>query len=136
MESVFVDTNIILDWLGKRVPFFEPAKSLFKKCEEGQFNLLISTISVITTEYVLRKELGKEKTRQSLSAVRSLCKVCVSGGREIDLSIASTFRDFEDAFQYYTAINNGAQVFITRNPKDFTESNIPVMSADAFLKSL
>jgi hypothetical protein len=53
-----------------------------------------------------------------------------------DLALNSEFRDFEDAIQYYTAIENDQDIIITRNPQDFKESKIPVMTAGEFIKSI
>lgn len=133
--KVFVDTNIILDWLAKREPFFDFAKALFSKGENGEIKLLISTMSFITTEYILRKQIGKEKAKKALSGIRTISHVCSSGEKEIDLCLVSSIRDFEDAFQYYSALNNGADIIITRNPKDFSKSALPVMSAEEFIKT-
>ena len=134
MEKIFVDTNIILDWLSKREPFYVYAKELFKKGESKEVEILISTMSFITTEYILRKQIGKEKTKQALAGIRTISKVCQSGEKEIDLAILSEMKDFEDAYQYYTAINNSAKVIITRNPKDFKGSKIPIMNAEEYMK--
>jgi predicted nucleic acid-binding protein len=135
MEKVFVDTNIILDWLGKRAPFDQAANRLFSLGEAGEVELLVSTMSLIPTEYILRKQIGKENARLVLAAMRTICTVCASGEKEIDLSISHTGKDFEDGFQYYTAIHNGAGVIITRNTKDFAKSSLPIMSAETYLKS-
>jgi len=134
MDSVFVDTNIILDWLGKREPFFEYAEELFLKSEAKEIEILISTMSYISTEYILRKQLGREKARQALTGIRAISSVCRSGVKEIDLALVSKMKDFEDSFQYFTAINNKASVIITRNPKDFEESKLPIMSAEEYVK--
>ena len=133
-ERVFVDTNIIFDWLAKREPYYEYAKELFLKSEHKEIEILISTMSYISTEYILRKQIGKEKARQALSAIRTISLVCSSGEKEIDLSLLSSMKDFEDSFQYYTALNNSAQVIITRNPKHFEQSTIPIMSAEEYTK--
>ncbi len=133
-DSVFVDTNIILDWLGRREPFFQYAEELFLKAENEEIEILISTMSYISTEYILRKQLGKDKTRQALTGIRTISTVCNSGGKEIDLALVSDIKDFEDAFQYYSAINNSANIIITRNPKDFKDPRIPVMSAEEYVK--
>lgn len=134
-EKVFVDTNIILDWLGKREPYFKYARELFRQSEDREIELLISTMSYISTEYILRKQIGKHKAKQALSGIRTISTVCKSGEKEIDLSLVSTMKDFEDSFQYYTALNNAAEIIITRNPKDFTNSIIPIMSAEEYIKS-
>jgi len=133
-DSIFVDTNIILDWLGKREPFFTYAEGIFLKAENKEIEVLISTMSYISTEYILRKQLGKEQARQALTGIRAISSVCTSGDKEIDLALISGMKDFEDSFQYYTALNNSASVIITRNPKDFEGSQIPIMSAEEYIK--
>jgi predicted nucleic acid-binding protein len=133
-DPVFVDTNIILDWLGRREPFFQYAEELFLKAENEEIEILISTMSYISTEYILRKQIGKEKARQALMGIRTISTVCTSGGKVVDLALVSDIKDFEDAFQYYTAINNLASIIITRNPKDFEGSKIPIMSAEEYIK--
>ena len=136
MEKVFVDTNIILDWLGQRQPFFPYAKALFQKAEDKEVEILISTMNYVTIEYILRKQIGKEKAKQALAGVRTISKVCQSGEKEIDLALVSSLKDFEDSFQYYNALNNSAKVIITRNPKDFAGSSIPIMSAEEYIKTM
>ena len=134
-EKVFVDTNIILDWLAQRIPFYKYARALFLKAENEEIEILISTMTYISTEYILRKQIGKQQALIALNGVRSITTVCSSGEKEISAALISQKRDFEDAFQYYTAINNSAQIIITRNTKDFINSSIPVMSAEEYLKS-
>lgn len=134
-DAVFVDTHIILDWLGKREPFFKYAEELFLRAEHEEIEILISTMSYISTEYILRKQLGKDKTKHALMGIRTISTVCNSGGKEIELALLSGRKGFEDAFQYYTAINNSANIIITRNPKDFEDAKIPIMSAEDYIKS-
>ena len=53
----------------------------------------------------------------------------------IDLALDSDFNDFEDAIQYYSAIENGIDLIVTRNLKDFKSSKIPVLTAKGYLQS-
>lgn len=76
MDIVFVDTNVILDWLSKREPFFIFSKQLFLKGENKEIKILVSTMSLISTEYILRKQIGKEKAKQALAAIRTITEVC------------------------------------------------------------
>ena len=103
--------------------------------ENKEIEILISTMSFISTEYILRKQIGKQQAKQALAGIRAISTICNSGEKEIDLAIISTMKDFEDSFQYYTALNNSADVIVTRNPKDFSNSEIPIMSAEEYLKS-
>ena len=136
MDRILVDTNIILDWLGKREPYFRFAQEVFKRGEESNIEIFVSTMSFISTEYILRKQIGKEKAKQALSAMRTFCKVATSGNKEIDLSLASSFRDFADAFQYYSAVSNDCTVLLTRDSKGFKLAKIAIMSAEEYIKSL
>lgn len=68
-----------------------------------------------------------------LANFRQLSRVATTNERTVDDSLASQFKDFEDAMQYYTALKAKADVIITRNGKDFTASKIPVMTAVEYL---
>ncbi|MEM6724482.1 MAG: PIN domain-containing protein [Bacteroidota bacterium] len=135
MDRVYVDTNIIIDWLGQRKNWYLPAKELFKRGEAGSILLFTSTVSITTTEYILAKRIGRRKTLQALIGIRQLINIVDSGEKEIDLSLASKFTDFEDAFQYYNALKADCHLIVTRNLKDFGPARIPVMTADTYIRS-
>ena len=135
MARVFVDTNIVLDWLAKREPYFPFARDLFLKAERGEIEILVSTMTYISLEYILRKKIGKEDTIKALFGLRSITKTCSSGEKEIDLAFLSDFSDFEDAVQYSTAVSNKASCVITRNLKDFKKAKLPILTAEQYLKS-
>ena len=65
-----------------------------------------------------------------------MTRVATTDERTVDDSLASQFKDFEDAMQYYTAVNAKADVIITRNGKDFAASKLPVMTATEYLATL
>ena len=136
MRKVFVDTNIILDWLANRAPFAESAQQLFYRAEIKKVELMTSTMAFISAEYILRKQVGKEKTLVLLAGIRKLLNVCSAGPHIIDLCLVSPFRNFEDAFQYYNAVACGAEVIISRNQKDFAPGDLLIISAEAFLRTL
>ncbi len=133
-EVVFADTNIILDWLGKREPFHPFAEAVFVLAELQKIELQISSLSMMTTEYVLRKQLGASNTRKALALIMTICCICPTGPREIALALASDMPDFEDAVQYQTALSHGAGVLLTRNLRDFGRASIPVMTAETYVK--
>lgn len=53
----------------------------------------------------------------------------------IDKGLTSKFSDYEDSLQYYCAVQAECNLIITRNGKDFKESEIPVLTAVEYLKS-
>ena len=132
MTRLFLDTNIVVDLLEGREPFCYDAAQLFTMAHDKKVELLVSPMTFSTASFLLRKH-GSEGVRNLLSNLRQLLSVTTSDERTVDDSIASQFKDFEDAMQYYTALNAKAEIIITRNGKDFTASNLPVMTATEYI---
>ena len=132
MMRLFLDTNIVVDLLEGREPFCYDAAQLFTLAHEKKVELLVSPMTFSTASFLLRKH-GSEGVRNLLSNLRQLVRVTISDEQTVDDSIASQFKDFEDAMQYYTALNAKAEIIITRNGKDFTASKLPVMTATEYL---
>lgn len=132
MTRLFLDTNIVVDLLEGREPFCYDAAQLFTMAHDKKVELLVSPMTFSTASFLLRKH-GSEGVRNLLSNLRQLVSVTISDERTVDDSIASQFKDFEDAMQYYTVLNAKAEIIITRNGKDFTASKLPVMTATEYI---
>ena len=135
MKRLFVDTNIVMDLLDKRMPFCEDAALLFAEAYHKRVELIISPITYATASYLLGKQNNPESVHNILANLRQLTHVSTEDERVVDDAIASKFTDFEDALQYYSALKAKADMIITRNGKDFTMSRIPVMTAAEYLES-
>ena len=133
MEKIFVDTNIVLDLLEKREGFFEEAQELFTLADQKKVKLFVSALTIANVHYLLFKNLRME-ARKAISKFKVLVEVLPIDDKILELSLASDFSDFEDAIQYYSAIENGMDVIITRNKKDFKNIKLPVLTAKEFLK--
>lgn len=135
MTRLFLDTNIVVDLLDRREPFCHDAVRLFTMAYKKQVQLIVSPMTYSTDSFLLRKH-GSEGVRNLLSNFRQLSRVATTSERTVDDSLASQFKDFEDALQYYTALKAKADAIITRNGKDFTASKLPVMTATEYLATL
>ena len=135
MTRLFLDTNIVIDLLDKREPFYRDAVRLFTMAYNKQVELVVAPITYTTASYLLRHH-GSEGVRNLLANFRQLSRVATTDERVIDDSIASLFADFEDAVQYYTALKAKTDVIITRNIDDFSIAKLPVMTAAEFLASI
>jgi predicted nucleic acid-binding protein len=136
MNNLFLDTNIILDLLAYRMPFYTEAAKLFSLADKKKLKLSISSLCLADTHYILAKQNPEMETRNILRKFKVLVKVLPLDDKVTDLALNSEFRDFEDAIQYYTAIENDQDIIITRNQQDFKESKIPIMTAGEFIKSI
>ena len=133
MNKYFVDTDVILDLLSQRVPHFHFSAVLFALAEMGKFELYTSPTVMVNTFYILRKNLGNENAKNALRKLRIILHVIDSSEKVLDLALNSNFNDFEDAIQYYTALNADIQTIITRNLKDYKAADILVQTPEMFL---
>ena len=133
MDSLFVDTNIVLDLLSKREDFYLPAAQLFSLADTNKVKLAISSLTIANSNYVLSKKYGNIKARKILRDFKLLVKVLPMDDKILNLALNSDFKDFEDAIQYHSAVENKYKIIVTRNQKDFKLSKISVMSAKAYL---
>ena len=134
MKKLFIDTNIVLDLLAKRPEYVSAAK-LFSLGDDSQVDLYVSSLSFANMNYILRKLLGKEKTVKVLRDLELIVSITDLNGKIVQLALNDDdFKDFEDGLQYYSAIEIGADVIITRNLSDFKHSKLPVLTAEQYLK--
>lgn len=134
MEKVFLDTNIVIDLLAKREPFFIAAQDLFTLGDRKEIQLYISSLTFANAYYSIAKHYKSSDTKKHLSKFKVLVNVLPLEDKAIDLALASDFQDFEDGLQYFTAMDFECDILITRNKKDFKSSKIPIMTADEYLK--
>ena len=133
MNKYFVDTDVILDLLSQRVPHFHFSAVLFSLAEMGKFELYTSPTVMVNTFYILRKNLGNENAKNALRKLRIILHVIDSSEKVLDLALNSNFNDFEDAIQYYTALNADIQTIITRNLMGYKTADILVQTPEMFL---
>ena len=131
MQRYFLDTNVILDFLGNRLPFSKYALAIFKKMKSQEWELWTSDNSITTTYYLLEKEIGTKMAKQKIQSLLDLIEIQPVRKVELQLALISRFNDFEDGVQHYCALSHGQlDGIITRNKKDFRHSHITVFSPD------
>lgn len=134
MEKVFLDTNVVVDFLCERGSFYMPAARIVVKAYHKEIELCCSSLTFATASYLMGR--GKVSTEEVFQKIASFCTLCTP--TLVDEAIVveaarSNFHDFEDAMQYFSALRYKANVIITRNKKDFLESQIPCYEPLEFL---
>ena len=133
MDTLLVDTNIVLDLLAERKEFLIEAQELFTLSDKKEVKLYVSSLTFANTFYILSQKLKLSDARKILRKFKVLVEVLPMDDKIIDLSLESDFKDFEHAIQYHTAIENYIKIIITRNLKDFKTSKIPVLTAKSYM---
>ena len=118
MKKIFLDTNIILDLLGERDPFYSSAAQIATLADKGQISMVASALSFSTVHYLLSRIESDIVVRQKLSKFKIICEVSDLTDQVIDKGLISKFSDFEDALQYHCALQASCDLIITRNGKN------------------
>ena len=135
-HKLFIDTNIMLDLLGERIPFYDSIAKIATLADKGQVTIVVSALSYSTVSYILTKYENSETAKSKLRKFKIISEICPLDELIIEKGLNSNFSDFEDSLQYFSALTSDCDILITRNGKDFKESQIPVMNAAEYFKSL
>ena len=133
MNKVFVDTDVVLDLLAARIPHFHFSAVLFTFAEMKKLELYTTPLILANTFYILRKQLGNDSAKNALRKLRILLHVIDSTESVIDKALNSDFSDFEDAIQYYTALEYQISVILTRNIRDYKKASVIVQTPESYL---
>ncbi len=136
MQKIFLDTNIILDFLGEREGFYEASAKIMTLADKKKIQVYTSPSSVSNVFYVLTRYENSKIALEKIRKFKLLCSMSVMDDEVVEKAINSDFKDFEDAMQYFSALASNCNIIITRNEKDFKNAMIPVMNAERYLWSL
>jgi len=137
MKQLLIDTNIVIDLLSRRVPFYDEASTLFSLADRKLVELAVSSLTIANTSYVLLQQMTPDKAKSTLRKLRLIVNILPLDDKVVGLALNDeTFSDFEDGLQYFTATEYDQDLIITRNLKDFKNSKIPVMTAKQFLETV
>ncbi len=135
VNKILLDTNILLDYLLMRNPFYNDASEIVKRCVDGIYKGGVAAHSISNMFFILRKTYSIKERREILL---SICEIFdVIGIDKIKLIMGlenEDFSDFEDCLQMECAKDYGAKYIVTRNIDDYKKSEIEAISPSDFLK--
>jgi predicted nucleic acid-binding protein len=134
---VLVDTNIVLDFLLQREPFFRDAELLFQAIEAEQIIGYVTATTLTDIFYISRKQTRDiAQATQAVSDILTVMVICPIDRGVLESALNSGFVDFEDAVQIFSAVSQGLEIIVTRDQKGFTDSPIPILSIQKLLEQL
>lgn len=136
---LFVDTNIVVDYLDNREGFSQSARKLMILGFLGEFELWMSASQITDLFYILTnggRAFQSEKVKGDIRKLRRFMHVCSLGAADVDAALDSTWDDFEDNCLYQCACKTKVDAIITRNKKDFAKSSIKVFDCDGWFAYL
>ena len=139
MLKLLLDTNVVIDFLNQRKPFYESARLLMIAGKVGEFELWISSSQVTDLVYILSnggKKSMMDEVLAQLRGLRMFINVCAATDREVDSMLATTWSDPEDALLFEMALKIHADAIITRDKELFETDAIKVMNCEEFFSWL
>lgn len=137
MDKILIDTDVILDFFFDRQPFSEYAAKILALCEAKAIEGFVSPVIISNVYYLLRKTSGHSKVAGKLSQLLTIIDIVDMDKDVVWQALHSKFNDFEDALQNFAAVRQGAiEIIITRNVKDFKNSELGVYSPQDYLETL
>ena len=132
--KVFFDTNVLIDVLALRQPFYEDSAELWTLSERRTITGLVSVLTFTNTFYIVRRLTDLKTARRALSLIRDAFTPVACDGDIINRAIASNLGDFEDAVQYISATQIGVDCIVSRNVSHFPASGeCPILTPAEFL---
>jgi len=132
-QSIFVDTDIVLDLLARREPFYDAAARLFTLAETGTLSLSVSSLSFANLFYILRKQVSGRHAQEVLRDFKQLVTVLPVDDAVVEQALQSDFTDFEDALQYFSALSGGCNALLTRRSA-LPHAPISIFTAETYLR--
>lgn len=126
--KVFLDTNVIMVYLCNRIRYRQ-AKEILDAAYIKAYDVCMSSGCVYTISYLLARHLKEKDVHEpeNTQTVRETINSLMEYVEVVDLKHSSfkqglddlTFKDLEDSYQYYCAIENDCDILVTFNMKDF-----------------
>lgn len=135
MSKVFINTDVILDFMIAREPFAMDAARIFSLSEKKQISICTTGLVFANAYYILRKLGSHQKVLGKLSQLAKLIDIIALSKTSVLQALDSRFGDFEDALQHYAALSENVKTIVTRNVKDFKNSELAVLTPDQYLSS-
>lgn len=135
MDSVLIDTDVLMDFFFDRQPFAEFATEILNQCEGRKINGFTTPVIICNVYYLLRKTAKHQLIIEKIKQLLSIIEITKMDKNVVLNALNSDFKDFEDALQNFSAIQNkNITIILTRNIKDFKKSDLAVLTPETYLK--
>jgi len=135
MDKVLIDTDVLLDFFFDRKPFAEFSTEILNLCEENKLMGFTTPVIISNVYYILRKTAKHDIIIEKLKQLLNIIEIIKMDKNAVINALNSNFKDFEDALQNFSAIDNGSvSIILTRNIKDFKTSELAILTPETYLR--
>jgi predicted nucleic acid-binding protein len=135
MDKVLIDTDVLMDFFFDRKPFVKYSTELINLCAERQVQGFTTPVIISNVYYLLRKAAKHNIIVEKIKQLLTIVEIVNMDKNAVMNALNSDFKDFEDALQNFSAIENGEiKIILTRNLKDFKKSELAILTPETYLK--
>lgn len=135
MDNVLIDTDVLLDFFFDRKPFADFSTEILNLCEENKLRGFTTPVIISNVYYLLRKTAKHDIILEKIKQLLNIIEIIKMDKNAVINALNSNFKDFEDALQNFSAIDNGSiSIILTRNIKDFKTSELAILTPETYLK--
>lgn len=137
MKSILIDSDVLIDVLIDRTEFLKSSKAIIDLCEQKKIQGYITPVILSNTYFIINKKYKGEKIVFIFLKLLNFLEIASIDKMVILKALNSNFKDFEDALQNYAAeYSKKIDIIITRNTKDYKNSNLAVLTPETYLKTI
>lgn len=135
MDKVLIDTDVLLDFFFDRKPFAEYAAGVLHLCAEKEIKGYTTPVIISNVYYLLSKTAKHNSIIEKMKQLLNIIDILKMDKKIVINALNSEFKDFEDALQNFSAMENGQiNIILTRNLKDFKKSDLAILTPETYLK--
>ena len=133
--KILIDTNVIIDALTGREPFRSSAEQIFILAANQVEDFFITASSATDIYYLIRKYMhDTEQAKKTMSKLYELFGILDVTSIDCQEALLIKVRDYEDAVICCCAERNRIDYIVTRNIKDFKQSNVKILLPEDFIQ--
>lgn len=133
--KIFVDANVVIDYLVDRFPFADDAEAVIDACVQGGNEGAFTGLTACNAIYVIGRSIGQRNAELLMKDVVEFMKLLPIRPEDISMNLGADHPDFEDALQIAAAKEWGADVIVTRDKDGFGGSPVKVLTPAEFLNA-
>ena len=134
--KLLIDTNVVLDVLLRREPFFSKAAEVLNLTQREDVREYVSASAITDIYYIANKQMkDRAAVRDLLDRLLMLVSVAAVSEQEIRNALHLEWADFEDSVQYSVALLNEMDGIVTRNPGDYQKANVQIWLPEQILEA-
>lgn len=135
MDKVLLDTDVLLDFFFDRKPYADFSARVLNLCAKNEIKGYTTPVIISNVYYLLRKAAKHEIIIEKIKQLLHIIDIVKMDKNAVLNALNSSFKDFEDALQNFSAIENGEiSIILTRNLKDFKKSELAILTPETYLK--